>query len=80
VVLQPRQGRVTCANVINKLVAGLSQPFWHVELKFPGGDACSIVMHDSVCMRNHTFDPDFYTAVVLRAPPHAVAKSLALAR
>jgi hypothetical protein len=37
-------------------------------------------MHDSVCMRNHTFDPDFYTAIVLRAPPQAVAKSLALAR
>jgi hypothetical protein len=76
----PDKERVTGANVINKLVAGLSPPFCHVELQFPGGDACSIVMHDTVRMRNRTFDPDFYTAVALSAPPQAVAKALALAR
>ncbi len=76
----PDKERVTGANVINKIVAGLSPPFCHVELQLPGGDACSIVMHDTVRMRNRTFNTDYYTGVALHAPPQAVAKTRALAQ
>ena len=65
----PDKERVTGANVVNKLVAGLSPPFCHVELQLPDGEACSIVMHGTVRMRQRTFDTDYYTGVVLRAPP-----------
>ena len=76
----PDRERITGANVINKIVAGLSPPFCHTELQFPNGEACSIVMNDTARMRLRTFDPDFYTGVVLRAPPHAVNKAIDLAR
>lgn len=76
----PDKERVTGANVVNKLVAGLSPPFCHVELQLPDGEACSIVMHGTVRMRQRTFDTDYYTGVVLRAPPQAVAKTRALAQ
>jgi hypothetical protein len=67
-------------NIVNKIVAGLSPPWEHVELQFPSGQACSIVMHDSVRMRERTFDTDYYTCVTLSAPPHAVFKVFALAQ
>jgi hypothetical protein len=76
----PDKECVTGANVVNKLVAGLSPPFCHVELQLPDGEACSIVMHGTVRMRQRTFDTDYYTGVVLRAPPQAVAKTRALAQ
>ncbi len=71
---------LTSANLINKFVASVSPPFCHVELQFPSGEACSIVMHGTVRMGKRTFDPDFYTDVVLLAQPQALAKTLALAR
>jgi hypothetical protein len=37
-------------------------------------------MHGTVRMRQRTFDTDYYTGVVLRAPPQAVAKTRALAQ
>jgi len=67
---------LTSANLVNKIVAIVSPPFCHVELQFPSGEACSIVMHGTVRMGKRTFDPDFYTDVVLLA----LAKTLALAR
>jgi hypothetical protein len=76
----PAGERTTGWNFVNKLVAGLSPPFCHVELQFPSGVACSIVMGDSVRMRERTFDPEFYTGVVLYTPPQAVFKTLALAQ
>ena len=71
---------LTSANLINKFVASVSPPFCHVELQFPSGEACSIVMHGTVRMRQRTFDPEFYADVVLHAQPQALAKTLALAR
>ena len=59
----PQQDRTTSYNFINKIVAGLTPPFCHVELQFPDGDACSIVMHDTVRMRKRTFDEEYYTCV-----------------
>lgn len=76
----PTHERSTGWNVINKLVAGISPPFCHVELQFPSGVACSIVMGDTVRMRERTFDPDFYTGVTLQARPQAVFKTMALAQ
>jgi len=76
----PAAERTTGWNVVNKLVAGLSPPFCHVELQFPSGVACSIVMGDTVRMRERTFDTEFYTAVVLQARPQAVFKTQALAQ
>lgn len=76
----PAKDRVTGLNVINKIVAGLDPPFCHVELQFPSGEACSIVMQGVVSLRKRSFDTDFYTAVHVRANPTAVEKALALAR
>jgi hypothetical protein len=76
----PAAERTTGWNVVNKLVAGLSPPFCHVELQFPSGVACSIVMGDTVRMRERTFDPEFYTGVALQARPQAVFKAMALAQ
>jgi hypothetical protein len=76
----PRNERTTGWNIINKIVAGLSPPWAHVELQFPSGQACSIVMHDTVRMRERTFDTEFYTCVTLSAPPQAVFKAQALAQ
>jgi hypothetical protein len=76
----PASERTTGWNFVNKLVAGLSPPYCHVELQFPSGMACSVVMGDNVRMRERTFDPEFYTGVVLYAPPQAVFKTLALAQ
>jgi hypothetical protein len=74
----PDKDYVTGFNLVNKIVAGLSPPFSHVELQFPFGMACSIVMNETVRIRESTFDPEFYTGVVLHAPPQAVFKMLAL--
>ena len=76
----PAGERTTGWNFINKLVAGLSPPFCHVELQFPSGVACSIVMGDTVRMRERTFDTQFYTGVALQAQPQAIFKALALAQ
>jgi hypothetical protein len=76
----PAKDRVTGLNVINKIVAGLDPPFCHVELQFPSGEACSIVMQGSVSLRARTFDREFYTGVLVRSDPGAVAAALALAR
>ena len=76
----PARDRVTGLNVINKLVAGLDPPFCHVELQFPSGEACSIVMQGAVSLRARTFDGEFYTGVVVRADAAAVGKALGLAR
>ena len=71
---------MTGLNVINKIVAGLDPPFCHVELQFPNGEACSIVMNGLVTLRKRPFDLDFYTAVSVRADVSAVEAALALAR
>lgn len=76
----PARDRVTGLNVINKLVAGLDPPFCHVELQFPSGEACSIVMQGTVSLRARTFDREFYTGVVVRADAAAVASALLQAR
>jgi len=76
----PSAEHTTGWNVVNKLVAGLSPPFCHVELQFPSGVACSIVMGDTVRMRERTFDTEFYTGVLLKARPQAIIKTLALAQ
>jgi len=76
----PAKDRVTGLNVINKIVAGLDPPFCHVELQFPSGEACSIVMQGVVSLRKRPFDREFYTPVVVRADPAAVETALALAR
>ncbi len=76
----PAKDRVTGLNVINKIVAGLDPPFCHVELQFPNGEACSIVMNGLVTLRKRPFDLDFYTAVVVRADASAVEAAHALAR
>ena len=39
----PAKDRVTGLNVVNKIVAGLDPPFFHVELQFPIGQACSVL-------------------------------------
>ena len=66
--------------MVNKIVAGLDPPFCHVELQFPSGEACSIVMSGRVSMRARRFDPEFYTGVRVEAPAPAVGRALALAR
>lgn len=76
----PAKDKVTGLNVINKIVAGLDPPFCHVELQFPNGEACSIVMHGLVTLRARPFDPDFYTGVVVRADASAVTAAHELAR
>lgn len=76
----PAQEAVTGANLVNKIVAGLYPPFCHTELQFPSGEACSIVMNGTVRMRQRTFDTDFYTSLVLRAPAHAIDAAMQLAR
>jgi hypothetical protein len=76
----PAKDRVTGLNVINKIVAGLDPPFCHVELQFPNGEACSIVMNGLVTLRKRPFDLDFYTAVGVRADVSAVDAAHALAR
>jgi hypothetical protein len=76
----PTKDRVTGLNVINKIVAGLDPPFCHVELQFPNGEACSIVMNGLVTLRKRPFDLDFYTAVAVRADVSAVEAAHALAR
>ena len=76
----PAKDRVTGLNVVNKIVAGLDPPFCHVELQFPSGEACSIVMGGVVTLRQRTFDRDFYTPELVRAPQAAVGKALELAR
>ena len=76
----PARDRVTGLNVVNKIVAGLDPPFCHVELQFPSGEACSIVMSGRVSMRARRFDPEFYTGVRVEAPAPAVGRALALAR
>jgi len=76
----PARDRVTGLNVVNKIVAGLDPPFCHVELQFPSGEACSIVMSGRVSMRARRFDPEFYTGVSVEAPAVAVGRAQALAR
>jgi hypothetical protein len=76
----PARDRVTGLNAINQIVAGLDPPFCHVELQFPSGEACSIVMGGRVSLRARRFDPDFYTGVRVEAPAAAVDAALALAR
>jgi len=76
----PAKDRVTGLNVVNKIVASLDPPFCHVELQFPNGEACSIVMNGRVSMRERSFDPEFYTGVRVEAPAPAVGRALALAR
>jgi hypothetical protein len=75
----PASESVTGANFVNKIVAGLYPPFCHTELQFPSGEACSIVMHGTVRLRQRTYDTDFYTPLVLRAPAHAVETARQLA-
>jgi len=75
----PDKEHTTSYNVINKLVAGLTPPFCHVELQFPGGDACSIVMHDTVRVRKRSFDEDYYTCVAIQSTPAALKSCKALA-
>jgi len=79
-VYSPAKDRVTGLNVINKIVAGLDPPFCHVELQFPSGETCSIVMQGVVSLRKRPFDSEFYTPVVVRAYTSAVDAALALAR
>ena len=76
----PAKDRVTGLNVVNKIVAGLDPPFCHVELQFPSGEACSIVMQGAVSLRARTFDREFYTGVLVRADHAAVGAALKLAR
>jgi len=76
----PARDRVTGLNAINQIVAGLDPPFCHVELQFPSGEACSIVMGGRVSLRARRFDPEFYTGVRVEAPAAAVDAALALAR
>jgi len=76
----PAKDRVTGLNVVNKIVAGLDPPFCHVELQFPSGEACSIVMQGAVTLRQRTFDREFYTGVLVRASDAAVRKALELAQ
>jgi hypothetical protein len=76
----PAKDRVTGLNVINKIVAGVDPPFCHVELQFPSGEACSIVMQGFVSLRKRAFDREFYTPVVVRADARAVEAALELAR
>jgi len=75
----PQQERTTSYNFINKIVAGLTPPFCHVELQFPDGDACSIVMHDTVRMRKRTFDEEYYTCVSIPSTALALQSCKALA-
>ena len=75
----PQQDRTTSYNFINKIVAGLTPPFCHVELQFPDGDACSIVMHDTVRMRKRTFDEQYYTCVSIPSTALALQSCKALA-
>jgi hypothetical protein len=72
----PAKDRVTGLNVINKIVAGIDQPFCHVELQFPSGEACSIVMQGVVSLRKRPFDREFYTPVIVRADALAVEAAL----
>jgi hypothetical protein len=76
----PARDRVTGLNAINQIVAGLDPPFCHVELQFPSGEACSIVMGGRVSLRARRFDPEFYTGVRVEAAAAAVDGALALAR
>ena len=76
----PAKDRVTGLNVINKIVAGVDPPFCHVELQFPSGEACSIVMQGVVSLRKRPFDREFYTPVIVRADAGAVEAALELAR
>jgi hypothetical protein len=72
----PAKDRVTGLNVINKIVAGVDPPFCHVELQFPSGEACSIVMQGVVSLRKRPFDSEFYTPVIVRADAGAVEAAL----
>jgi hypothetical protein len=74
----PEKEHTTSYNFINKIVARLTPPFCHVELQFPDGDACSIVMHDTVHMRKRTFDPDYYTCVTIPSTALALQSCKAL--
>lgn len=76
----PTAEAVSGTNIVNKIVSGLYPPFCHTELQFSNGEAYSIVMHGTVRMRKRTYNTDFYTRLVLRAPTEAVDKALQLAR
>lgn len=76
----PAQEAVTGSNFVNKIVAGLYPPFSHVELQFPNGEACSIVMNETVRLRTRTFNTDFYTSLQIHASLPAIDKALDLAR
>jgi hypothetical protein len=76
----PDQEAVTGSNFVNKIVAGVYPPFCHVELQFPNGEACSIVMNDTVRLRSRTFNADFYTSLQIHASLPAIDKALDLAR
>lgn len=71
----PAKENTTGLNIINKIVAGVDPPFCHCELQFPNGEACSIVMNGTVRLRQRSFDPEFYTPVVVRAPAAAIASA-----
>lgn len=68
----------TCS--VNAWVARLDGPFCHVEMQFPNGLACSIVMDSTVRLIQRTFDPCFYTGVRIKTSKDRVQAALKLAR
>ena len=68
----------TCS--VNAWVARLDGPFCHVEMQFPNGLACSIVMDSTVRLIKRSFDPCFYTGVKIKTTQDRVQAALRLAR
>lgn len=68
----------TCS--VNAWVARLDGPFCHVEMQFPNGLSCSIVMDSTVRLIPRSFDPCFYTGVKIKTSKDRVQTALKLAR
>ena len=68
----------TCS--VNAWVARFDGPFCHVEMQFPNGLACSIVMDSTVRLIQRSFDPKFYTGVKIKTSKDRVQAALKLAR
>ena len=66
-------------NIVNKIVAKLDPPFCHTELQFACGSACSIVMKGFVNVRKRTFDPKFYTGLIISTTPKKIENALKMA-
>ena len=71
--------RENCLSV-NNIVKSLDPPYCHVEILFPNGLACSILMDSSVRLIRRSFDHRFYTGIKIQTSHEKVQSALQIAQ